>query len=247
MRVIKPGSDKWEELNAMNALGLEQKSYKQISIVGAGGKTTTLEAIAADCMVKKIPAFVTTTTHMFYPDEKWVFTDSQDEVYIRKEWKISGVLWVGSRCGLQKIESPSDRVLDFLVKLDAFLLVEADGAKRLPFKVPGENEPVILRGTDCVLGVLGMDAFGCRIGEVCFRADKTASFLAKQKDNILTKTDYVNVIQSREGLQKGVETSMDFKVILNKADTIVQKEQAMSIRKLLYECGITEVYITSHK
>ena len=39
-------------------------------------------------------------------------------------------------------------------------MIEADGAKRLPLKVPGEWEPVIPDFTDLVVGVIGMDAVG---------------------------------------------------------------------------------------
>ena len=40
------------------------------------------------------------------------------------------------------------------------MLIEADGAKCLPLKVPAEHEPVILPETTHVLSLYGMDAVG---------------------------------------------------------------------------------------
>lgn len=39
-----------------------------------------------------------------------------------------------------------------------FVLVEADGSRRLPVKAPAVYEPVIPPGTDLVVGVIGLDA-----------------------------------------------------------------------------------------
>ena len=41
-----------------------------------------------------------------------------------------------------------------------FILVEADGSKRLPVKAPESYEPVIPPGTDLVVGVVGLDCLG---------------------------------------------------------------------------------------
>ena len=44
------------------------------------------------------------------------------------------------------------------------VLIEADGAKRRPLKVPAEHEPVIPEMTTHVLSVYGLDSIGKKIG-----------------------------------------------------------------------------------
>ena len=48
-------------------------------------------------------------------------------------------------------------------------LIEADGARRLPCKVPESWEPVIYQKSTRVLAVYGLDAVGKSFREACFR------------------------------------------------------------------------------
>lgn len=48
------------------------------------------------------------------------------------------------------------------------VLLEADGAKRMPCKVPAAHEPVLLPESDIVLTVAGLSALGRPLREVCF-------------------------------------------------------------------------------
>ena len=61
------------------------------------------------------------------------------------------------------------------------LLLEADGAKRLPVKTPAEHEPVICEQTDIVLNVYGMSAVGKKLKEGCFRVKETGKILGKDR------------------------------------------------------------------
>ena len=58
-----------------------------------------------------------------------------------------------------------------LCPLADLVLVEADGAKRLPLKVPRGNEPIIPDNTDLILCVSGLSAAGSLAAEKCFRLD----------------------------------------------------------------------------
>ena len=70
-------------------------------------------------------------------------------------------------------------------------MIEADGAKRLPLKVPGEWEPVIPDFTDLVVGVIGMDAVGQMIRESCHRPERVAAFLNKEQTDPVTEADVI--------------------------------------------------------
>lgn len=60
----------------------------------------------------------------------------------------------------EKFGCLSEEKLEELRGLSDVLLIEADGAKRLPLKVPEEWEPVIPELVDLLIGVVGMDALG---------------------------------------------------------------------------------------
>ena len=44
------------------------------------------------------------------------------------------------------------------MELSDLVLIEADGSKRLPCKVPADHEPVLLPESDIVVAVLGLSA-----------------------------------------------------------------------------------------
>ncbi|MFA9464834.1 MAG: selenium cofactor biosynthesis protein YqeC [Velocimicrobium sp.] len=247
MKVIKPFEYAFVTERPLDALDLASKEVPRISIVGAGGKTTTLEALADDYRERKRLAIVTTTTHMFYPEDRWFFTTSEDVSYIQYKLKEHGIVWVGAPCDHGKITSVSEEFKQELLKCKIPILVEADGSKRLPFKIPNDREPVLFPGTTCVLALLGMDALHKQIGEVCFRGEMVARFLSKTGDDILEEDDFVKIIMSSQGSRKQVNSSMQFKVILNKVDTEETMKYALNIRNKLMEQRNEDVYITSYQ
>lgn len=247
MRVIKPFEHEWREESPIDAFDLNGNAKPRISIIGAGGKTTTLESLAMDYYNRKQQAIVTTTTHMFYPDDKWVFTESTDMSKIKYKLKKHIILWMGIVCEQGKISGVSEKLKEEMEALSCPILVEADGARRLPFKMPGENEPVLFPKTTCVVAVLGLDALHKKIGEVSFRKEVVAKFLGKTEEDVLEEVDFIKIINSRQGLQKYVTEEMEFKVILNKADTNDLTQHALRIRDTLNMQGKKSIYITSHR
>lgn len=253
MKLILPSADTFLKApDLAKELGL-LKDALILSIVGAGGKTTLLEAIAADCLDNKRKAIATTTTHMFYPDERWIFTDTENPDEIIRLVDTHRVLWIGTLCdnknvdGRQKIAGAGEKTMEYITSLSIPVLIEADGARGLPFKVPGPHEPVIPKVSRHVIGVLGLDALGEPIEKACFRREAAAGLLCKSETDILTADDYVKVIESRKGLRKHVGADMKYTVFLNKADTRERIRAAFYIRSQLLKKGIGNVYISSFK
>lgn len=245
MKVIKPFETEWKEESPLEAFDLRNKRDLRICVVGAGGKTTTIEAIAGDYYSRKEQAIVTTTTHMFYPDDRWAFTDSNNLDTIKNDLTKHTVLWIGTPDSHGKISGVSNEIQKEVSDFSCPILIEADGSKRLPFKMPGEKEPVFFPKTTCVLGVLGLDALHKKIGDVCFRKELVSDFLGKTPEDRLEEEDYIKIIKSSKGLKKYVTEAMEFKVILNKADTKELTQYALSIRNKLE--GNERLYITSHQ
>lgn len=247
MRLILPSKTVWEEkASLLHALELDKINAPIISVVGAGGKTITIEQLAMEYKQLRKRVIITTTTHMFKPSNFLWCSEESSEIlnsYLERDYAT----WIGLPCGDEKIMAPKPSFLDKLKEFNIPMLIEADGAKRLPFKVPKDNEPVILSGSHMVVGVLGMDALGKSIKEICFRSEMVAHYLHKTENQLITKEDYIEVIKGSNGLAKGVTKDMQYIVILNKVDNEERLREACQIREILMSQGTMKVYLTSYQ
>ena len=125
------------------------------------------------------------------------------------------------------------------------MLIEADGAKRMPLKVPADHEPVILPQTTHVLSVYGLDAVGRPLEEVCFRQKEAEALLEKKGTEQVTPGDIAFLAVSEQGGRKGCPSKASYTVILNKADTPDRRETALAICGLLKVKGVDRVLVTS--
>lgn len=246
MKLIMPDKTDWEHMpSLMRAFNLEQKSSPIISVIGAGGKTSTIKQLAKEYEAHGKKVIVTTTTKMYQPTKQaWCREESLEIVdnYLCSE----AILWIGLLGEEGKMIAPNLQFLKQLTKLGFPMLIEADGARKLPFKLPGKTEPVILETTQIVIAVLGMTAWNKSWKEVCFRYELASEYLQKKEDKLITEEDYVDVIQSRFGLKKGVSDKMEYIVILNQADSEELVNHAINIRNMLQKNGIRKVYLTSY-
>ena len=140
-----------------------------ISLTGGGGKTSLIRRLAWEGMEQGLKVFVTTTTHMAVPLRLGVFSGSGQDVKEMLDREHAVV--AGQTNGAGKISYMGDGAYGSLCPLADLVLVEADGAKRLPLKVPRGNEPIIPDNTDLILCVSGLSAAGSLAAEKCFRLD----------------------------------------------------------------------------
>ena len=118
--------------------------------------------------------------------------------------------------------------LEELRELCDVMLVEADGAKHHPVKVPEKWEPVIPRCADIVISVIGLDCLGQPISQSAYRMERTSEFLRKSLEAPITEEDIVKIATSICGLFKDVEERV-YRVYLNKSDILREKEPAEHI------------------
>ena len=128
--------------------------------------------------------------------------------------------------------------------IDFDFIVGADGAKRLPFKFPKQNEPVYISSSNKVVYIIGMSALNQPLKSLC-RAELLAKFLQKQVNENLTKNDIIKVISSEQGARKDIG-KREFFVILNQVDTLFTLKEAIFIAEKLTECKI-KVAISSYR
>lgn len=225
-----------------------EKNPAVISLVGGGGKTTTMFALAEHyCRLGK-RVLVTTTTHIGKPDRYY----ASDKKEVFQLWKQGHYAVVGQKekkSGLpDKLKSLPEPELEMYMELADMVLIEADGAKCLPCKIPNQTEPVIPAACDLVIGVMGMSAWNQPVKTHCFRWEQVSSDLTERfADNDRITTELMaEILSSPNGTRKGAETR-NYHVILNQCDTPERIRAAEEIREKLSQRGIRQVSLTCYK
>lgn len=213
-------------MNLLESFDIHPGGHELISLVGAGGKTTTMFALAQALKALKKRVLVTTTTNIFYPDRK-----ECDRVIVSEAAGagIFDAVSPGSVTVLGKgvIEERKLTGVDkeFVEQLHEesifdFILVECDGSKRKPIKAPAHYEPLVPDNTMKTIGVIGLDALGDPIDEAhVHRAQIFCSVVGRGLGDRLDPEAVVNLIVSPRGLFQGVPERSTKYVLLNKADT----------------------------
>ena len=225
----------------LQALKIEPEKHSAIAVVGGGGKTSLIFRLTEELVAKGKKVIVTTTTHMAYEPER-PFAENGEGMKLSQNLKMYGYS-VAASLDYQKgkIGRLSDeKLLEIREKAD-ILLIEADGAKRLPLKVPGEWEPVIPTFADMVIGVIGMDAVGQSISTICHRPGRVADFLEKELIDLVTAEDVIRIAASEHALKKAV-AKRSYRVFLNKADIPGRGQIAGNICQELSKSDIVAVW-----
>lgn len=229
----------------LKALNLQDTAAPVICAAGAGGKTSTLHRIADEYVSSGKKVCALTSTHILMEQEPY-FLSSPTLEQIRETLEIYGQVWVGERAGGGKLKALSPDMTDAVMKWGIPVIIEADGARKLPVKVPDIHEPVIDERATHVLSVYGLDAVGGRISEICFRPDRAAALLKKEKTEIITPKDIAFLAGSVLAGKKGCPKKAFYTVILNKADNISRMEYAEEICEILQKNGINRILVTSY-
>lgn len=164
-------------LSALDGLG----GSDLITFVGAGGKTTLLHALGRALAATGARVVLTTTTKMApdpalaTPDAALAHLDAA-----RAAGRGASVL-VGTPVATREGEKigPLDDAAFARVRAAAdVVLVEGDGSRRLPFKVPAGYEPVVPAETGLLVIVAGLTALGRPLADVCCRAERVPTLMA---------------------------------------------------------------------
>lgn len=215
-----------------------------VSVVGAGGKTSLIRELAREYAAGGGQVIVMTTTHMMAEELPWFLTEPS-EACMDSLLKKYGQVWMGIPSGQGKIQSLPAEFLPCIWRKKVPVLIEADGARRLPHKAPAEHEPVILPETTHVLSVYGLDALGKRLDEVCFRPELAAALLKKRKTQRVTEEDIAVLASSERAGRKACPGNAGYTVVLNKADSRRLRESALAICGLLERQGTGDVIVSS--
>ena len=137
---------------------------KVIVVCGAGGKTSYIKRLSESYKDKKI--VITTTAKIFKPKK---YTENID----LHSFDNDNIIILGKEYDDKKLMYAGDNELKKAIDFADIVLIEADGAKYYPIKIPNNEEPVIpefLYGKIYkIVIVMGLHSLERKFKEVCFR------------------------------------------------------------------------------
>ncbi len=215
------------------ALGLHGRNHL-VSIVGGGGKTSLMFALA-----QALPGRVvlTTTTRIFAAQMKLATAVCySDDLTLLDKYltQYGSCLVVGEVQGEKAWGVLPDLPGQLLARPDVdFVLVEADGSRMRPIKAPAEHEPVIPPETTLVVPMMGMDALDGPIEEVAHRPELVLSVIGNQSSvsgqRKLTAEETAVLLTHPRGGLKNVPPQARVIPFINKVETAAQLTAARQI------------------
>ena len=148
------------------------------ALIGGGGKTSLLYHLAEE-LRDRGTVLVCTTTKIWPPEHLPVVGEVDKLIEALSHY---GVACAGTPTAQGKLTTPHFRWED---RAD-YVLVEADGSKRLPLKAHAPHEPVIPACAGQTVYVVGADGFGRPIAEVCHRPERYAAICGAALGDIVT-------------------------------------------------------------
>lgn len=149
-------------------------------VVGSGGKTTLIHNLADSFIKEGKRVLVTTTTHMYIESDTLV---TDDATQIIECLNRTGYAFAGAPCKeSNKISALSEETLQKVYPHVDEVLIEADGSRQLPLKMPNASEPVLVPKCDKIIIVSSLLALEKPAKEVIHRLPNALPLLEISED-----------------------------------------------------------------
>lgn len=201
------------------------------AIVGSGGKTTLMFALAAEIRANDGRAVITTTTTKIFPprDEQSsnvvLSAGEADEVAraLGPELEQHGHVTLARRLlpDVGKLEGLAPEVICRLAERfsDCHFLIEADGAAGLPLKAPNALEPVVPACVSRLVAVVGAKGLARPLDDrVVFRVELFSEMTGLAVGDEITPAAVALVIVSPRGLIRHLSQGAKATVVINQVD-----------------------------
>ena len=206
----------------MNISALLEVEKGVTALIGGGGKTTLMYTLAEE-LRRRGTVLVTTSTHIQRP-EQYPTLLTADAAAVAAALATHGVVCVAGETAEGKLCAPA-LSFELLAALADFVLVEADGSRRLPLKAHAPHEPVIPPNARRTVYVVGADGFGHPIRQVCHRPERYAALCGAAEDDLVTPALEARVLHA-----EGYDTGW---VYINKVETPEDWRNAEALAALL--------------
>lgn len=174
-----------------------------ISFVGAGGKTTSMFALAEELKARGKRVLISTSTAIYNPENyDYRFLGDIENSFQPEKASITVF---GQEVLDSKLRGVSGDKLDMIYKREIFdfILIEADGSKKKSIKAPREGEPIIASSTTKTIGLIGLDSLGKRINEEnVHRSQIFLQIVGKNPEDQIEALDIVKLVTDPKGLFK---------------------------------------------
>ncbi|MGL4983017.1 MAG: selenium cofactor biosynthesis protein YqeC [Treponemataceae bacterium] len=217
-------------LSKLNLLSLDKKVC--FSVVGAGGKTRLIYELARELTQRNKKIFITTTTHMYIPPKQ------SDLIFLPEElitdghtfFESNAIVVAGKPVTYEKFTQLRAVTYTMIARLADIILIESDGAKHKPLKIPAAHEPVIHPSSDCVIIVCSLFALGKKAKDMLFRYELGLEQKVFLPNHIITIDDIVTVLTSANGSRKGIRKCHTVRYVITQVNTR-NEECAKEIQK----------------
>ncbi len=209
------------------------------TIIGSGGKTSTVYRLGEKLYERNQSVLLTTTTGMLVPESNpnlkviiepdiemlYKYLSNMDDTY-----KVFAAKYFIKDDKVKGYENEELMWLKDKIK-NLNIIVEGDGSDGKSLKIPEKWEPVVPKSTELTIVVVGWDIIGKPIEEKWIYR----SYLLERNkvfNNINKSTDYVNekmlikLLENPKGLLKGIPESSTVILLLNKVITYNEIKEA---------------------
>ncbi len=189
---------------------LDIRSGDVVSLVGAGGKTTTMYRLCHELVARGLRVISTTTTAIQRPtvrqSRQLLLLDEISDFVppVRAALERHGHISVaGSARRVDKVEGLDFERISELAGLANVVVIEADGARHARIKAPADHEPAVPGYTTAFLSVAGLHSLGRPLAEVCHRPQLAAQLCSQEDDAPVTPHTMACLLGSGQGGLKG--------------------------------------------
>lgn len=221
----------------LDALFDPGRSTPVVAFVGAGGKSTLMDALATQAVRAGRHVLMTTTTHIWRPENGCV-VETDDVSALATACRDHAWVTAGLPDAANKLAMLPSAAWKKMRKIVDLILIEADGARCHPIKAPRAHEPVLPPQTTHVCAVVGLTALGKPIEQVGFGVEPMCELLQKSPHDRIDWRDVVRLCASKRGGRKRVPWQTPYCVCLHQADTPFRLAQAARIARALQSRGV---------
>jgi molybdenum cofactor cytidylyltransferase len=219
-----------------------------VSLVGAGGKTTTMYRLSRELCDTGWRVVATTTTMIYPPSREHspaLIIEPVPELALNRveqALRAGGVvtLAAGQLEFQGKLLGIDPDLLPALGKLADVVIAEADGARGKSLKAPAAHEPVVPGATTILVPLAGIDAVGHALGEeTAHRPELVAALTGHARGDIITPSLIASLLVHPDGALKGAPPAARVIPLLNK----VEDAQSLASGREIADCLCSDLRI----
>lgn len=207
---------------------IQLKKGDILSIVGSGGKTTTMFSLAKEISKRKV--LLTTSVKIFRDTGKDFITIDNFNDFLTMNIK-DGVYLSGNTLKGEKFTGIDCYDLIKVKNFFDYIIIESDGAKNMSLTGWRKHEPVILKNSNKTLGIIPIDILGKQLNDIdIFEKELFQNIVGKDKNTFDIECIY-NLIISKDALFRN--SNYEKYILLNKCDNYKVKNDGKNIANIL--------------